>query len=127
MKGRRGCTGIADKMARLACYDAAFGANAVPPPHSFPPSASQAPPAAAPLLIPKTPDDAFGDTGNLKAIQHQRHYFSHDVGQLRYFAHGLGALRLGQANSVEPHSSLDYVGRFLGLTPRIRRCHRVCR
>ncbi len=77
----RSCTSIADKMARLACYDAALGVNTVPTPHSAtsaaPPAASQttaagqtapvAQTAAAPASsVAKTPEDAFGDTGDLR-------------------------------------------------------------
>lgn len=77
----RSCTSIADKMARLACYDAALGVKTVPAPHSATSVASpvvpqtapagQTPPAAQAAAAPassvaKTPEDAFGDTGNLK-------------------------------------------------------------
>jgi hypothetical protein len=71
----RSCTSIADKMARLACYDAALGANtvSVPVPHSATSAASQGAPQTAPArpapLVAKTPDDMFGDTGNLRGSQ----------------------------------------------------------
>jgi hypothetical protein len=76
----RSCTSIADKMARLACYDAALGANTAPVPHSATSDASPGAPKAAPVGSPpavagsppadaKTPADAFGDTGNLKGSQ----------------------------------------------------------
>ena len=55
----RSCTGIADRMARLACYDAAFGVPGVPQ------SAQGAPPPA----VAKAPEDSFGDTGNLRGSQ----------------------------------------------------------
>jgi len=69
----RSCTSIADKVARLACYDAAFGANTVPVPHSATsdasPGASKTAPAGSSPAVAKTPEDAFGDTGNLKGSQ----------------------------------------------------------
>jgi hypothetical protein len=75
----RSCTSIADKMARLACYDAALGVKTVPAPQSATSAASpvarQTAPApqtaavAPPPSVAKTPEDAFGDTGNLKGSQ----------------------------------------------------------
>lgn len=83
----RSCTSIADKMARLACYDAALGVTTVPAPQSatsvaspVAPRTSPAPqtapapaprtaPVVAPPSVAKTPEDAFGDTGNLKGSQ----------------------------------------------------------
>ncbi len=82
----RSCTTIADKTARLACFDAAFGANTVPVPAPHPatsgaslgaPQTAAAPHAAAPQTaaaapapsVMKTPQEAFGDTGNLKGVQ----------------------------------------------------------
>ena len=72
----RSCTNIADKMARLACFDAAFAVNKAP--HSAPsdasPGATQTAPAAPPpsvakTSVAKTPEETFGDTGNLKGSQ----------------------------------------------------------
>jgi hypothetical protein len=64
----RSCTGIADQMARLACYDRAFGVNPVP--RSAAPDAATGLPqpasAAPPSTVPKRPEDSFGDTGNLR-------------------------------------------------------------
>jgi hypothetical protein len=64
------CTHIADNMARLACYDAALGVAVTTVP---PQPAKSASPAGAPIAQPagptpsvKTPQDAFGDTGNLQ-------------------------------------------------------------
>lgn len=72
----RSCTSIADQAARLACYDAALGATTVPVPHSATSAASPgapqnapAAPAAPAASVVKTPQDAFGDTGNLKGTQ----------------------------------------------------------
>jgi hypothetical protein len=81
----RSCTSIADKMARLACYDAALGVNTVPAPQSATsdaprvapktaPAAQTAPvtltaPVTPPPSVAKTPEDAFGDTGNLRGSQ----------------------------------------------------------
>jgi len=75
----RSCTSIADKMARLACYDAALGVKtplgvkSVPAPQSATsdasPGASKTASAAAAPTAAKTPEDAFGDTGNLKGSQ----------------------------------------------------------
>lgn len=86
----RACTTIADKMARLSCYDAAFGVNPVQAAHAATPAAqpvaplaaspavaapavaaSVAPaataPAAPPAMVPaKTPLQQFGDTGSLR-------------------------------------------------------------
>lgn len=71
----RSCTSVADKMARLACYDAAFGVNTAPVAHPAtagaaatppaPASASQTAPASPVPAVVKTPESAFGDTGNL--------------------------------------------------------------
>jgi hypothetical protein len=67
----RSCTNIADKMARLACYDAAFAVNTAP--HSATsvasPGAAQTPPAGPPPSVAKTPEATFGDTGDLKGSQ----------------------------------------------------------
>jgi hypothetical protein len=70
----RSCTSIADKLARLACYDAALGANTGPVSHSAAtsaasPGASKIAPAGSAPAAAKTPEDAFGDTGNLKGSQ----------------------------------------------------------
>jgi hypothetical protein len=69
----RSCTSIEDKMARLACYDAALGVNTAPVPRSATseaaPNGSQTAPAASPPAVSKTPGDAFGDTGNLIGTQ----------------------------------------------------------
>ncbi len=69
----RSCTSIADKMARLACYDAALGVNTVPVAHSATSGASPGAPQAAPAepapSVAKTPEAAFGDTGNLRGSQ----------------------------------------------------------
>jgi hypothetical protein len=71
------CTSIADAMTRLACYDAAFGATAAKPPQPVTPNAASAAPPATPPVAPavapppvaKTPEAAFGDTGNLRGTQ----------------------------------------------------------
>jgi hypothetical protein len=68
----RSCTGIADGAARLACYDAAFGRNQPQAPRaastSSPPAAASVPPAAAAAAAAaKSPEQAFGDNGNLKS------------------------------------------------------------
>lgn len=68
----RSCTSIADKTARLACYDAALGVN--PGPNS---TKSEAPPRSPQTTLPphsavvekKLPEDAFGDTGNLRGSE----------------------------------------------------------
>jgi len=67
----RSCTNIADKMARLACYDAALAVNTAP--HSATseasPGATQTAPAGPPPSVAKTPEETFGDTGNLRGSQ----------------------------------------------------------
>ena len=58
-------------MARLACYDAAFAVNAAP--HSAAsetsPGAAQSAAAEPPPAAAKTPEESFGDTGNLRGSQ----------------------------------------------------------
>jgi len=65
------CTGIADKLARLACYDKAFGVKPVP--YSPAPDVSagtpSSPPAPPPGAAVKAPQDFFGDTGNLRGSE----------------------------------------------------------
>ena len=65
----RSCTKIADKMERLACYDAAL-VNTAPHSSEASPGATQTTaPAARPPSVAKAPQAAFGDTGSLKGSQ----------------------------------------------------------
>lgn len=68
LNAARACAGIADKTARLACYDAAFAPSPVA--RVAPPAASPAQPATAPAVQPVAAPAAaakFGDNGQLQS------------------------------------------------------------